>query len=373
MPEDAHANPAQNRPRADFTAIPATACRLGGGVVEVGDNGEDAKSAPVRLLARSARPIEHWFWGNVVHDLSGMLGRERGAIDYAHDEKEIIGYYSHREVTPDGLVLSGALVPWKESDRATEIQYKLAQGVPYEASINFGGDGIKLEQVPDGQTVQVNGFDFAGPGIVVREWPLRGVAVCPYGADANTETSVLANGQTFAAELVTNPNESQEADTMADETTDPVVDEAPAEATELAAVEAPEAAPETEPEPENTPPAPDAEDTDAPAVLTMGADEVAMMRDEFGADITLDVLIDGGGYGDAMARHYAQLKAENAELAARVQARAQDGETDPVEFNEAEPEPEAALAGEVERMEKRGIPHAQAVFMAKSKAERAGK
>jgi len=56
-------------------------------------------------------------------------------------------------------------------------------GTPYEASIYFGGDGIRVEEVAEGQVAQVNGFQFASPGIVIREWPLRGVAVCPYGAE----------------------------------------------------------------------------------------------------------------------------------------------------------------------------------------------
>ena len=52
----------------------------------------------------------------------------------------------------------------KTPDRATEIIHN-REGVPYEASINFGGDGIKVEEVPEGFVAQVNGYAFDGPGV----------------------------------------------------------------------------------------------------------------------------------------------------------------------------------------------------------------
>lgn len=170
----------------------------------------------VTLLARSGLPIEHWFWGNIVHDLSGMkLSKDRVPIDYAHNAGEIIGYLSEFGVTPRGLQVSGELVIFKDDDRAAEVAHKSAAGIPYEASINFGGDGIKIEELSDGDSTEVNGFEFEGPGVVVREWPLRGVAICPYGADSNTESEVFNDqGRSVSVEVL-----SEEKD-MADEKRD---------------------------------------------------------------------------------------------------------------------------------------------------------
>jgi hypothetical protein len=177
-------------------SVPAAALRFNVGEFAMGDNGDGAKSAPFRMVARSGQPIEHWFWGRVVHDLSGMrLAKSRVPIDYAHDDKEVIGYANQFVTENNDLEVSGALVPYKDSDRATEIIYKQKAGVPYEASINFGGDGIKLEEVPAGAVTNVNGYEFAGPGVVVREWPLRGIAICPYGADGNTSTEFSKDSQ----------------------------------------------------------------------------------------------------------------------------------------------------------------------------------
>jgi hypothetical protein len=78
--------------------IPAAALTMTVGEFALGDNGENAKSAPVTITARSGNPIEHWYWGRIVHDLSGMrLSKSRVAIDYCHRQDEPIGYGSMAE------------------------------------------------------------------------------------------------------------------------------------------------------------------------------------------------------------------------------------------------------------------------------------
>ncbi len=150
--------------------VPQTACLFAGGVITAGTNGDGAKTTPVKLLARSAQPVPHWYWGRAVHDMAGMaMHKSRLAIDYAHDSADIIGYVSHAETTPAGLELSGALVPYKDNDRANEVAFKMAAGVPYEASINFGGGDIEIEDVAKGHSVAVNGYQFTGPGTVFRK------------------------------------------------------------------------------------------------------------------------------------------------------------------------------------------------------------
>lgn len=174
--------------------IPANAARLCVGTFEIGDNGENAKTAPLRMVARSGQPIEHWYWGRVVHDLSGMrLSKPRVVVDYCHDDEQIIGYLNRFSTESGDLEVSGALVPYDRSDdKATEIIFKSRAGIPYEASIDFRGP-LRIEELDAGVSAEVNGYTFEGPGTIIREWPLRAVAVCPHGADENTE-SVLSNG-----------------------------------------------------------------------------------------------------------------------------------------------------------------------------------
>lgn len=242
----------------DFKAIPSAACQFAGGEVVVGDNGDNAKTAPVKIKARSGQPIEHWYWGKVVHDLSGMrLHKPRLTIDYAHNDSEVLGYLNHFDSESGDLMASGAIIPYTEGDRASEVLFKMGQGVPYEASIFFGGDGIKIQEIMQGELTQVNGYDFEGPGVIIREWPLRGVAICPYGADANTESAALSTGPNFAAERWTENAGENEMNTEAEavevqaepeaiEVVESLAVEAEAEAVETQEAEVTEEAPASE-------------------------------------------------------------------------------------------------------------------------------
>lgn len=193
----------------DFTNVPAHAFEFKADV-QIGDNGDNAKTAPVKMLARSSKPIEHWYWGRVVHDMAGMvLSKPKLPIDYCHCQDEALGYLNKFDVTPEGLVTSGAITPFSEDDRASEVLYKSKAGVPYEASINFYGDGTVIEEIPRGFSTQVNGTMFEGPGVVVRKWTLRGVAICLYGADQNTVTEFNQKSKPIAVSVLSqSPKES---------------------------------------------------------------------------------------------------------------------------------------------------------------------
>jgi hypothetical protein len=316
----------------DFSTIPARACVMGVGEFAIGDNGENAKTAPLSMKARSGQPIEHWYWGRVVHDLSGMrLAKNRVAVDYCHDDKEIVGYLNKFDATSGDLMASGALVPFKDNDRATEIAHKMKAGVPYEASINFGGDGIKLEDVPEGMVAQVNGYAFAGPGVIVREWPLRGVAVCPYGADQNTESAnAFAGNKTFSAQVVpTNPEPTTKVTAMS-ATVEAVASEQPAamneqtqeqkpaeSVTEAAQAPVEETPVEAEPQPEPTA-TPEPEPTPEPTESDKLRAQFARMRADFGDAIAAEVYEKGGDYNAALSLAYQRAKQEVSDLAARV-------------------------------------------------------
>jgi hypothetical protein len=312
--------------------IPSHACTLGGGEMSFGDNGDGAKSQPVTLRARSSEPIAHWFWGKVVHDFAGMkMAKDRIPIDYCHDSKDIVGYANRHEIDENGLTLSGALVPFKDSDRASEIVHKTNSGVPYEASIFFGGDGIKVEHVNAGITAFANGREYQGPITIVREWPLRGVAVCPYGADAHT-SSMFSNGETLAVEVV---EPKEETSQMATEEKTKIESEAveaieaegvpveqPVEATEL---EAEATEPEAQPEPE-TEPEPERSYTKT---------EVSELVDKFGADIAAKVMAQGGGMAEGYELKLASDAERIRELEASVSKFAATSGGQPVGRNEA--------------------------------------
>ena len=172
--------------------VPASALCFNLGEFEFASSGiGDQKQIPVKLLARTGQPIRHWYWGTVVHDMAGMqLAKDTLPLDYCHFEEEVVGFLNKFDISSGDLQVSGVLVPFAEDDRASEIAFKAKSGVPYEASINFAGGPLRIEELQTGTSATVNGNLVNGPATIIRQWTLRGVAVCPYGADMNTETEL---------------------------------------------------------------------------------------------------------------------------------------------------------------------------------------
>lgn len=318
----------------DYEKIPANAC-LFAGEIEFGDNGEGAKSVPITMKARSAQPIDHPFWGRVVHDMEGMtLHRNRLPIDYAHGEE--IGYLNKFDNTNDGLTVSGALVPTNSpSDPATKVIARQRGGVPYEASINFGGDGIRIQSVGEGEYAEVNGYRFEGPGVIIRHWPLRGVAVCPYGADMNTE-SKFNKADLFSAQLITKepempeatpPVEAPEVTPAAVET--PAVQDTPAEV----AAETPETVEAT--------PAPEATE------LSQERTEAKRFCEAFGEQGAV-WFAQGVSFDACYKLSLESMRKELAELRQKLSVGTVDGETSPVEFQATDkPAPKGGFASKL--------------------------
>jgi hypothetical protein len=174
--------------------VPKAALALNIGAMQFTAAREDGV-VPVTVLARSAQPIQHWYWGAVVHDMAGFKPAAPSIpLDYCHDDEQIIGFLDAFEPGKDGLTCSGQVVPFGDDDRASEVIFKSAKGVPYQASIYFDPDELVIEQVPPGMSAQVNGYTQQGPATIIRQWKLRGVATCPYGYDVNTATR-LSDGQ----------------------------------------------------------------------------------------------------------------------------------------------------------------------------------
>jgi len=291
--------------------IPASAmsfdCEL-----QFGDNGEDAKSSPVKMLARTFA-FNHPWWGKVEHDFDGMTHKSRIPLDYCHDSKELVGYANKFEVDSKGLTLSGAITPYKD-DRASEIVHKAKLGVPYQSSIDFRGP-VSIEEVGEGLTAEVNGHTFTGPGTIVRKWQLRGCAVCPHGADSNSTSMFAADSATYAVEVIPKPEPKTEnimSEDIKAETL-PVVD-----AKVLA--EAPPAVEAVAPAAAETLSAPVVTPVVEVAPKPETAAEVAKKYlDAYGAN-GLQWLAEGKSFEECQALFVAKLQADNLDLSKRLEA-----------------------------------------------------
>lgn len=151
------------------------------------DGGDDAGTPiPVNIKARARGPINHWYFGNVYHNLATMRSRPTIAIDDSHEIE--VGHGTAFQ-TEYGLEVEGAVFPDESNAQhaSNRIAYNLRKGIPQEASIDFTGDYDLLE-VPEGMSYPVNGLIAKGPCLIVENWQLRAVAICKEGADSTTET-----------------------------------------------------------------------------------------------------------------------------------------------------------------------------------------
>lgn len=170
--------------------------------------GGNAGELAVTMFARSPEAIDHWYWGRLAHDMTGMrLRKDKIPIDWCHQYETSLGFADRFEASEQrGLTVWGKLVS-VGADKAADVIARLQAGIPMECSIDFQGP-MRLEEVGQGFTARCNGRTIDGPATIVREWRLNAVAVCPFGADPSTRTQFSAS---HPGALVSIPIESTDA------------------------------------------------------------------------------------------------------------------------------------------------------------------
>ena len=297
--------------------IPSDATRFNAEEVEFAQRADGSSNQPISLLARSKKPVSTWFWGNAVHDLSGMKHVKKVPIDYCHDDQQILGFIDKFSVNDEGLVLDGVLTPSDNpTDMCRTVTAKQKAGVPYQASIFFDPNDMVVEAVRGNETAEVNGYKFKGPGIIFRKWTLRGVAVCPYGKDANTSSSVKFDASKFSVSMISGGK------TVADDNENPEV--------ELEETETPEVETPAPPTPEASPKMSDKGKPKKPAKPD-GAAFLTAFGEKGGVWFA-----QGKTFEEAQALFTQGMRDENTELKAKVtkleaQVTALRGEKEPIE------------------------------------------
>lgn len=338
-------------PKSTSKKVPARAFRFESGEAHLQfEDASPAQGPPrasITMLARTGEPIHHWYWGRIVHDMAGMkLRKEQAPIDWCHDYGEIIGVLREFKATNKGLTVKGELIAFREDDRAAEVIFKGQAGIPYEASIDWSGGGARIEEVGEGVTVQVNGKKFTGPGYVVREWPLRAVAVCPYGADPNTRSQFAGDDAAELDVTIFSASATDEEDDMS--VTQQQDQQPPKEAAQQKEQQPPKegAAPpsatqQTEQPSEAKPaegqpaPAQQAEPTDERSKFAL---ELKRFTERFGAENGTKWFTEGKTFAEALELHsellQKQLTAANAKIADQEKklGAVPRGEKDPLSF-----------------------------------------
>ncbi|MGC4004683.1 MAG: hypothetical protein QM811_16815 [Pirellulales bacterium] len=182
-------------PNALTNKVPQSALKMSfdAGLTFVDESIADAdgvKKHPLKMRARGGQPVWHWMWGTCVHDMAGFMpDKPVIPVDWCHTN-EVLGALDTYDASNDGLDVAGFLAELDAKDRVATLKKQSNAGIPYQSSIFFVP--LAIEQIPEGVKAEVNGYELAGPALIFRKWSVRGVALCPYGHDNETNSQFSA-------------------------------------------------------------------------------------------------------------------------------------------------------------------------------------
>jgi hypothetical protein len=183
----------QPEPVDDLAPVYA-AFRFGGPVfVEARDSTSDAKGPrdfTVKAYTGGKLSVAGYDLP-IVMNLDGMTFAKSIVANLHHDKTRMVGHVTDKTIADGALTMAGKVsVPGPDADKFLQAH---DNGFPWNASIEAMPS--KIQEVPDGQSVQVNGQTHDGPLYVATKSRLHGVAFLPRGADENTSVSVAATAE----------------------------------------------------------------------------------------------------------------------------------------------------------------------------------
>ena len=173
---------------AENTA-PINACVFNDNAEVTFAEGDDDKSNKFRIVGYSGGIIKnHWFWGNLGIDLSGLkFAKKRTPVLEEHFRESRIGFTTKQDIA-DAVVVEG---PFLDNDNAQKLKADIQKGFPMQASLLVPPSIV--EHIIEGETTKVNGQTLKGPGTVFRKATIMEVSMCVFGADSDTKSSAYAD------------------------------------------------------------------------------------------------------------------------------------------------------------------------------------
>ena len=170
----------------------------------------DEEKGNVDILAYSGKVIKgHWYWGDLAIDVSGaQFDKKIYGIFEQHDIMRKVGF-SSKPITDDNK-LTIKNMTFVSTDASKEFQTLSKEGFPFQASIS--GRPTIVEELEEGESAEVNGYKFKGPGSIWRKWTYNETSVVVFGADGNTKAKALADSNEEVEITIKKSNTSSEGD-----------------------------------------------------------------------------------------------------------------------------------------------------------------
>ena len=149
----------------------------------------------------------HWYWGRtgVVFDLEGIEIATPTPLLEEHFSANRIGVVKQVSTTA-GINVSGHFL---KNPKALEIIQDSDDEFPFQMSMFI--DPGSIEEVLQGQTVNVNGQSFTGPIAIFRNNRIREFTICSTGADRNTSIKAFSGKPNTIQQEDTNVTELEQA------------------------------------------------------------------------------------------------------------------------------------------------------------------
>ena len=153
--------------------------------------GEETKLPSVKMEVYNGGKINVGYWGAVAVDLKGMTANDATPILYAHDSYSIDGVLGQTDsvVIGDSITATGSIMG---SSETTEKVKGLAKN-GYKFQVSMGASPIKTRDIPDAESVDVNGQTLEGPFTLIVESKLSEISILPLGADDTTSADIAAS------------------------------------------------------------------------------------------------------------------------------------------------------------------------------------
>jgi hypothetical protein len=132
----------------------------------------------------------HWYWDNVVFDLSTMSVPAKLPALIDHDRSARCGYVTASSIgNTDGLTVSGILL---SNSHGSAVAEESDEGFPWQMSVHIEPGSV--EEVLPGISTIVNGRNLVGPLMVFKNSKISEVSFTATGWDSNTSAAAMSRG-----------------------------------------------------------------------------------------------------------------------------------------------------------------------------------
>lgn len=176
--------------RKKLKKIPNGALRLVAPDCHAFAEGEDGKKK-LKLVVYSGGVIKsHWWWDDLAIDLEGVkFDRNKYPVLENHRTDMKLAF-SKKPIIDGNISLDPETTVFVDTEASREFQKVSSSGFPYQASMY--AIPTVVERVSEGESVDVNGFKFKGPGSIWRKCLYQEASACVFGWDEKTEAKTFS-------------------------------------------------------------------------------------------------------------------------------------------------------------------------------------